>query len=149
MRAISITGRSSTRADPDTGVRARRLRRDGFLKGQSTPYSDSVLGRFAAGATPTVPTIWELEVANSILVAVRRGKIFGPDAEAALDRVADSGVVVDAGGSIRRVIAIARVCSVSSYDASYLEVAERLRLPLATKDGALEHAAGTMKIPIF
>lgn len=37
----------------------------------------------------------------------------------------------------------------TSYDAAYLELAARLRLPLATLDRALIQAAGAERIPLF
>jgi predicted nucleic acid-binding protein len=40
-----------------------------------------------------------------------------------------------------RTLELARVHRLSAYDATYLELAERLGLPLATLDGSLARAA--------
>jgi len=43
--------------------------------------------------------------------------------------------------SVRQALTTARTFRLSAYDAAYLEVARRERLPLATLDGALRAAA--------
>jgi predicted nucleic acid-binding protein len=44
---------------------------------------------------------------------------------------------------------LSRAHSLSAYDASYLELAIRLGLPLAALDGKLETAAQAMGVPLF
>jgi predicted nucleic acid-binding protein len=44
---------------------------------------------------------------------------------------------------------LSRAHSLSAYDASYLELAIRLGLPLAALDGKLKTAAQAMGVPLF
>jgi predicted nucleic acid-binding protein len=44
------------------------------------------------------------------------------------------------------VLPLARAQQLTTYDASYLELAMRLGLPLATKDAALVRAAATLRV---
>jgi predicted nucleic acid-binding protein len=44
---------------------------------------------------------------------------------------------------------VARTHALSSYDASYLELALRRRVPLATLDGRLKDAAKTAGVPFY
>ena len=51
-----------------------------------------------------------------------------------------------AGRAFRDVLPLARERGVTTYDATYLELAMRLGLPLATKDKALAKAAVALRI---
>lgn len=61
-------------------------------------------------------------------------------------------ITVDVGGLDRvfsTVIDQARVYQRTAYDASYLELAQRLKLPFATKDEPLRKAAEELGIEVF
>ncbi|MDO8670710.1 MAG: type II toxin-antitoxin system VapC family toxin, partial [Dehalococcoidia bacterium] len=60
--------------------------------------------------------------------------------------VVDSEAMAAALGPVR---AIGRETGVSAYDATYLELAARLGIPLATQDKRLEAAAARLGIPLF
>ena len=57
----------------------------------------------------------------------------------------DDGSLAPAFGT---VLALARQTGLSVYDASYLELAQRRGLPLATQDRRLAAAAAQLEIPL-
>ena len=91
-----------------------------------------------------VPGLWRLEVANVLRQAERRGRISQSDSSRRLELLSKLPVWVDpetnrhAFGSI---MALARTHTLTVYDATYLELAIRLGLPLASSDKALLAAA--------
>ena len=107
------------------------------------PDADALIDQVAAvGAL--VPALWPLEVANALVVAERRGRIGRDDSLAFIAMLEDLPIAVDGGTAARafhETIALARDHALSSYDASYLELALRAKLPLATGDEALRRAA--------
>ena len=56
--------------------------------GQATPETAAMLDALAEGATLDVPALWPLEVANALIVLVRRGRLRHEEREAALVKVA-------------------------------------------------------------
>ena len=50
--------------------------------------------------------------------------------------------------ALREILDLAREQELSSYDASYLELAIREGLPLATLDGRLKDAAARVGVPL-
>lgn len=99
-----------------------------------------------------VPTLWRLEVANSLTVAVRRGRIQADFRRAALadltllDITPDPYTEAHAWGE---TLSLADRFRLSLYDAAYLELAQRRTLPLATLDGALQTAAAALGIDLL
>lgn len=91
-----------------------------------------------------VPVTWRLEVANVVAKAEAKGLITEARSDAFLEMLDGVGIDMDAAASdnvFTHTLQLARRYSLSSYDASYLEVALRLGLPLATLDGDLRKAA--------
>ena len=96
----------------------------------------------AAGAI--VPPIWALEIQNVLLIAERSGRITGDAAVAAMQYAKAGHIVVDtvnATPSFGAEYALARHHNLSIYDATYLELAQRLNTPLMTVDRNLRAAA--------
>jgi predicted nucleic acid-binding protein len=99
-----------------------------------------------------VPTLWRLEIANSLTVAVRRGRIEASFRRAALtdlallDIATDDRTDVHAWGETLRLADIFRL---TLYDAAYLELAQRRNLPLATLDGELRAAAKSLGLGLM
>jgi predicted nucleic acid-binding protein len=89
-----------------------------------------------------VPTIWPLEVANVLLVAERRGRLSEAQASRFLELLTQLPIAIDDSPTdMTAIIAAGRRHALSSYDASYLVLAERLGAPLATLDQTLTKAA--------
>jgi predicted nucleic acid-binding protein len=91
-----------------------------------------------------VPNLWHLEIANGLTVAVRRKRLSAAARQEALDDLALLDIAVDDETSLhawRATVQLAELHMLSLYDAAYLELAQRKRLPLATLDKALARAA--------
>lgn len=90
------------------------------------------------------PALWVYEVHNVLLVLQRRKRVTSEGHAAASAALAALGVELEtpAWGLVEHdVLRLARTHDLSVYDAAYLELALRRRLPLATFDQALRKAA--------
>jgi predicted nucleic acid-binding protein len=87
------------------------------------------------------PSLWWFEVRNALIVNERRGRLSESDTAAFLRALARLNVTVDRSPDEADVLMLARRRQLSVYDAAYLELARRERLPLATLDAALATAA--------
>ena len=119
---------------------------------QSTPYTDAVLQAVIDGAAIVVPAIWKLEVVNTLVVAERRKKVTPAKSAVFLRDLQKFTITVDLEGldwAFSTVLDQARLHQRSAYDASYLELAKRRGLPLATRDQPLEKAAQELGISLF
>ena len=112
-----------------------------FVQTQATSYTERMLGRLATEQVH-VPTVWPPEFAN-VMVQLERRRRLKPEATSAiLNQVERIGLHVDGAAPLPgRLLEIARHYGLSAYDASYLELAVRLSLPLAASDGPLAVAA--------
>ena len=111
---------------------------------QATPTSTALLQAVHDGAVVKVPALWPLETANALLVLVRRGKLTEEDRQDALSALAELCVELDHEMGLlafTRLSELAAEQRLSVYDAAYLELALRSKLPLACKDGPLSEAA--------
>lgn len=91
-----------------------------------------------------VPGLWPLEVTNVLLAAERRRRLTATDSARFLELLARLPIVVDehtAARAFQQTFYLGRELGLSAYDAAYLELASRLELPLATRDGRLLEAA--------
>ena len=91
-----------------------------------------------------VPNLWRLELGNVLVQAERHGRVTAAQLTTALELVRNLPVTTDAetdGRAFREILNLARATSLTTYDASYLELAMRHGLPLATLDKALIRAA--------
>jgi predicted nucleic acid-binding protein len=94
-----------------------------------------------------VPALWRIEVANSLQVGIRRGRIDRTFRDAALADLARLDISVDLETSNfawTNTLQCADRFGLTLYDAVYLELAQRRSLPLASLDHALRDAAGAL-----
>lgn len=114
-----------------------------LLPDEKSTIADSILDRtIAAGAF--VPFIFAAEFGNGLTIAVRRGRISYAERAIAIDRIYNAlNVALDVEGLNRMhdAIDLADRYDLSVYDALYLELAQRMSLPLATFDKKLISAA--------
>jgi predicted nucleic acid-binding protein len=99
-----------------------------------------------------VPALWRLEVANSLNMGVRRGRIEAAFRDAALTDLALLNITTDPHTNDFAWTATLRLADrfrLTLYDAAYLELAQRLACPLATLDQELRAAAGALKVPLW
>lgn len=91
-----------------------------------------------------VPSLWHVELANVLLQAEKRGRLTQREVAEAIALVSRLRITVDNETTTRawrEILSTARDEGLTTYDASYLELAVRRGLSLATKDGALSRAA--------
>ena len=99
-----------------------------------------------------VPSLWRLEIANSLNVAIRRKRITRTFRDEALDDLAKLDIVTDFETDLhawQATVRLADLHGLTVYDAAYLELAQRRRLPLATLDRALADAARATGIEVL
>lgn len=97
-----------------------------------------------ADSGAVVPALWRLEVANSLTVALRRSRIDAEFRRAALADLAVLDISTDQHSESHawaETLQLADRYRLTLYDAAYLELAQRRRLPLATVDRELDTAA--------
>jgi len=85
--------------------------------------------------TAVAPASWPYEVANALLVAQRRARISDDDLNRVRRALTALPIKVEAVASQHVLYAVSdlgRRLDVTSYDAAYVELAARRRLPLAT-----------------
>jgi predicted nucleic acid-binding protein len=110
---------------------------------ERTAATDALLARVAASGAHA-PFLWPLEVTNVLLVAARRRRIPASAVATVAARIAALPIAVDGEGAARvwtATLALAERHTLTSYNACYLELAQRAALPLATLDLALKNAA--------
>ena len=115
---------------------------------ESTPAAWALLDRLRT-APAHVPALWALEVGNILLGAERHRRITQARAVEFLGILGELDIRADPdlpGRAFRDVLPLAREQRLTTYDASYLELAMRLGLPLATKDTALLRAATALRV---
>jgi predicted nucleic acid-binding protein len=105
-------------------------------------YADRVLDAVSIEGA-IVPPVWLLEVSNGLLVGERRRRISAEGVDDVFMRLSALPIErrdlrVD---QIVPVLDLAREHRLTAYDASYLELAQREGLPLATEDEDLRAAA--------
>jgi predicted nucleic acid-binding protein len=119
---------------------------------QATAHTTAMLDAIAEGATLEVPALWYLEVANALLVLVRRRKVTEDDRETALRWLSGLRIRVDHEAS---AVAFSRLSELASaqqlpvYDAAYLELAQRRQLRLGCSDGPLRKAAKRIGVGLW
>ena len=90
------------------------------------------------------PQLWPLEAGNLLLAAERRGRIDAERRERLVHFLAELPIVIDPFTAERAwtsALILGARHRLTLYDAVYLELALRRRLPLATLDAALLGAA--------
>ena len=119
---------------------------------QATRQTAAMLDAIADGATLEVPALWPLEVANVLIVLVRRGKLREDERQAGLGWLRGLRLRLDhdmASLAFSRLSELAAAHQLSVYDAAYLELAQRRRLVLGCKDGPLRTAATHAGVPLW
>ena len=121
-----------------------------YFRDETSDYANRTLIRLDTDVA-VVPPIWPLEVANGLLIAERRGRLNAVDVSRARGSIVDLSVRIEdlnARAALDSVFNLARGEYLSIYDASYLDVAMRNLLPLATVDARLQAAATRVGIAL-
>jgi predicted nucleic acid-binding protein len=102
--------------------------------------------------TAVAPAIWPYEVANALLVAQSRARIDNDDLIRMRGALAALPIEVEAvaGNHVLSAVSdLGRRLDITSYDAAYVELAGRRRLPLATLDARLRKACAALKVEVL
>ena len=98
-----------------------------------------------------VTGLWHLEIANVVLVTERRKRIDRAERIRVMSELADLPLAIDDRTSElawTETMTLADRHDLTVYDASYLELCIRSRLPLATRDKALQRTMSTLGLTI-
>lgn len=113
------------------------------IEDEAGPATDALLERVRdEGAI--VPALWPLELGNVLLQATRRGRLQAAEITARVELLSKLPIRIDEQAASRawcETLVLARTEGLTTYDATYLELALRLGLPLATRDRLLRQAA--------
>lgn len=121
------------------------------FRDEMNPYTAAVL-RSLATEEAFVPSVWPLEVGNGILVAERRGRLTQAETVQFLTLLRHLPIQLEAETAervLRETISLARERGLSTYDASYLDLAMRVGVPLATQDQDLREAAARCGVQLW
>jgi predicted nucleic acid-binding protein len=91
-------------------------------------------------------------VINALLVAERRSVLPQADSDRFLSRLSSLPILTEAEPTSERrarMLALARGHGLSSYDATYLELAQRLGAALASFDRQLNQAAHAIGVKLY
>jgi predicted nucleic acid-binding protein len=88
-----------------------------------------------------VPAVWWFEVRNVLLINERRQRITEADTRAFLGSLSGMNIEIDRSSDDLGIATLCRRHRLSVYDTSYLELALREGVPLATLDRKLAAAA--------
>lgn len=117
---------------------------------EATPRTDELLIQVRdEGAI--APGLWRLELSNVLLQAERRGRIGADDVVRRLELIGALPIATDPETTQRAwrdVLTLARAERLTTYDASYLELAIRRRAPLLTLDRDLAEAARRRQVSV-
>jgi predicted nucleic acid-binding protein len=118
---------------------------------ERTDATDALLEQVVdAGAE--APSLWPLEILNALAMAERRGRIEPAQRQRLTGFLHDLPVNVDVATASQAWTATSRLAArhrLTIYDAAYLELAQRLSLPLATLDTELRAAAGALGVTVL
>ena len=118
---------------------------------ERTPATLALFDRVVqAGAW--VPSIWHLEIANSLQLSVKGGRVNATFRDQSLADLVRLNIAVDTETHVfawTATLALADRFRLTLYDACYLELAQRRGLPLATLDQDLRAAAQALGIELL
>ncbi len=117
------------------------------LQDEDEPAARAALKRIAVDEA-VVPALFWYEIRNILVVSERRGRITEAQTRQFLRSLALLPIAVDSGPEEERVLGLARHHKLTSYDAAYLELAQRESIRLASLDDALLRAAKAEKTKV-
>lgn len=111
---------------------------------QANELTMRMLEEAKGGAPIHVPSLWHLEISNTLLVFVRRKLMTDAQRSVGLTLLSQLRIVLDDETNRLAFSTISELAAthvLSVYDAAYLELSRRKSLPFATRDDALGAAA--------
>jgi predicted nucleic acid-binding protein len=118
------------------------------LRDEDHPSADLAFERLGSGSA-IVPAIWWYEVRNVLVLNERRGRISPGDSVQFLLDLQMLSITIDLQFGGPEIVDLSRMYKLSVYDAAYLALAVRERIPLSTLDGNLGAAAMAAGVPLL
>ncbi len=118
---------------------------------EASPFADEVLDSLNKSVA-LVPCIWPLEITNVLAMAERRGRIDKAGSIRFISLITQLPIIIEPELPQRifsEVFAVAREQGLSTYDASYLDLAMRQGVALATMDASLQEAARQVGVSLY
>ena len=118
---------------------------------EQSAATQALLDKVAAHGA-IVPALWRLEVANALSYAVRRKRIDAGHRDESLRDLSDLDITEDPETNRHAwsaTLHLAEIYGLTVYDAAYLELAQRMRAPLATLDQDLAEAAKKAGVEVW
>ncbi len=122
------------------------------LPDETSLQADRFLNRVTAKDVLWVPSLWWYEVVNALIVAERRRRLTEADEIRLKDLYGILPIKTDTiigPDAMERLRTLGRQYKLSAYDATYLELALRKGLGLATMDRRLRSATEKAGVRIF
>lgn len=121
------------------------------LPDESNPTLDRLCDRLTDDIA-LVPPVWPLEIGNVLLIAVKRGRLTVKDRIRLVRELRALPVEIDGTfteRSLEETLALAQKYDLTTYDASYIELALRRDVSLASLDNRLRKACLSAKISLL
>lgn len=116
---------------------------------ETNPFTEAVLDRLTE-THAVVPTIWQLEIANVLLVGERKQRLTQAKTSHFITLLQSLPInVAETAETFPSLLALGREHKLSSYDASYLALALMEGLPLASQDSKLRNAAAQLGVTLL
>ncbi len=116
---------------------------------ESGDDTERIREAFRQGQVAYVPTLWRYELSSALLQGERRGRVTPTETGGCLDLLGDLPIEEVDTSSAYSLLGASRVHDLTAYDTSYLLLAQRLALPLATRDERLRAAAEAGAVEAF
>jgi predicted nucleic acid-binding protein len=122
-----------------------------FFADERSAAADAVLDHVTESGA-VVPSLWRLEVANALQMSVRRKRVDAAFRDATLEDLSALAITIDPETTQHAwagTLQLADRFGLTLYDAAYLELAQRLKFPLATLDKDLRAAGVALGIQLL
>ncbi len=116
-----------------------------------TPATQRLLKEMS-GAPALVPAWWYVEIANVLALSERKGRVSSKNIADFIAVLDSAKIEVDNEAPQRafsHILPLCRAHRLTSYDAIYLDLAMRRKLPLATLDEPLRKAAKKLGVKLL
>jgi prevent-host-death family protein len=148
---ITRHGKAVARLAPVSFVLDSSVALTWCFEDEASPAADALLGRLTDEGAHA-PSLWPLEVLNALAMTERCGRIARLARQRRAAFLQALPVALDMQTAECAWLAtslLAEAYRLTRYDVAYLELAQRLELPLATLDADLRAAANAFGVPLL
>jgi predicted nucleic acid-binding protein len=122
-----------------------------YFEDEATPVTKDLLDTVARNGA-VAPPLWRLEVINAFQSGIRRKRFDAAYRDASLADLRQLPIIIDTETDTHiwtTTLRLSDCYALTIYDACYLELAQRLNLPLATLDQELRAAGHALGLPLL